>query len=72
MRYFAKVGAGSVVERVICADSLDDCINTVGVGWWVETFRGFSTQRYAKPGQVYVPTDPRVFLSVREVEELTP
>lgn len=69
MRYFARLDPRNVVQRVIVAESVDDCLELAGgtVDEWVETIQGHSTERYAGPGMVYVSTDPRVFLSLSEV-----
>lgn len=66
MRYFAEIGPGNVVTRVIVADALEWCIEFLG-GVWVETFEGYPTERYAGPGMVYVVGDPRKFLYPSEV-----
>lgn len=66
MQLFAEIGADNIVQRVILADSLAWCAEHLG-GWWVETFQGHPTERYAGPGMVYVPTDSRKFLYDLEV-----
>lgn len=67
MRYFAEIGPGNVVLRVIVADSPEDCIR-LAPGCWIETYRGLAAERYAGKGMVYVPSDPRKFLGPNEVE----
>lgn len=67
MRYFAEIGPGNVVTRVIVADSIEWCTEFVP-GCWVETFQGLTTERYAGRGMVYVEGDPRKFLYPSEVE----
>jgi hypothetical protein len=67
MRYFAEIGPGNVVQRVIVADDLAWCVEHLG-GYWVETIQGHSTERYAGKGLVYVAGDPRQFLHPSEVE----
>lgn len=66
MRTFAEIGGGNVVQRVIVADSLEWCIETLG-GWWEETYRGHPIERYAGRGMVYTPSDSRKFLYPGEV-----
>jgi hypothetical protein len=36
------------------ADSLEWCVDNLG-GWWVETYQGHPTERYAGIGLVYDP-----------------
>lgn len=66
MRYFAQIGIGNVVLRVIVADDLAWCALNLG-GLWVETIRGHGTERYAGKGMVYVAADARQFLYPGEV-----
>lgn len=66
MRFFAEIGGDNIVQRVIVADSVEWCAEHLG-GWWVETHQG-GTERYAGKGMVYVPSDPRRFLYVGEVQ----
>jgi hypothetical protein len=66
MRTFAEIGPGNVVQRVIVADSLEWCVETLG-GWWEETYQGHPSERYAGPGLVYVSSDARKFLYPSEV-----
>lgn len=61
MRFFAEIGSGNVVQRVIVADSVLWCAENLG-GWWVETRQGAEPERYAGKGMVYTPGDPRMFL----------
>ena len=63
---FAEIGAGNIVLRVIVADSLEWCVETLG-GWWVETYEGLPVERYAGMGMVYTPSDPRKFLNEGEM-----
>jgi hypothetical protein len=65
MRYFAEIGPGNVVSRVIVADSLSWCAENLG-GWWEETYIDHPTERFAGPGLVYVSSDSRKFLQVGE------
>lgn len=65
MRSFAEIGSENLVTRVIVADSLEWCVETLG-GWWVETYEDHGTEHYAGVGMVYVPGDPRKFISVSE------
>jgi hypothetical protein len=68
MRYFAEIGPGNVVGRVIVAsDALWIAEQPELAGYWVETIQGHSTKRYAGRGMVYVPGDPREFLYPNEV-----
>jgi hypothetical protein len=61
-RYFAEIRpADNVVLRVIVAESALDCLHLLG-GHWEETLQGHSIERYARPGMVFAPDDPRRFL----------
>ena len=57
---FAEIGPGNIVLRVIVADSLEWCIENLG-GWWVETYQGHPTEKYAGPGDVYNPASAQKF-----------
>lgn len=65
MLLFAEIGPGNVVQRVIVADSLEWCVTNLG-GWWVETYDGHPTERYAGVGMIYESSDPRKFLYAGE------
>lgn len=59
---FAEIGPGNVVLRVIVADSLEWCVETLG-GWWVETYQGHPTEHYAGIGMVYNAASAEKFVS---------
>jgi hypothetical protein len=67
MRYFAEIGPGNIVLRVIVASDLAWCAETLG-GFWVETYQEVPGERYASMGMVYAAGDARKFLYPNEVE----
>jgi hypothetical protein len=58
---FAEIGPGNVVLRVIVADDLAWCQDTLG-GMWVQTWEWHPTEAYAGPGMVYDPSSPEQFV----------
>ncbi len=61
------------MQRVIVApegmnisEAIAWCASNLG-GWWVDTWQGHPTERYAGKGMVYAPGDSRKFLYANEV-----
>lgn len=69
MTYFAEIDPDTkeVLRVIVGPEDMDEevailwCASTLG-GWWVPTWQGHPTERYAGKGMVYVPSDSRKFL----------
>lgn len=59
MRYFAEIGPGNIVLRVIVAEN-EDYPQSLG-GVWVETFQDDPIAKYASKGMVYDSSTPDKF-----------
>lgn len=66
MPFFAEIGPDNVVQRVIVAETVTWCVETLG-GWWVETFQHLPSERFASRGDVYQPEAAEKFLKPSEV-----
>ena len=58
-KYFAEIGEGNVVRRVIVADNIEWCQQHLG-GEWVETFKDkdneiVNSKNYCGKGYTYLP-----------------